>query len=72
MAQHYIGFNRGKEGLTISDYTTGTSTGSTDMEFRFDDTKSLTKLDVQKFLDVVADIYFNLAVNNGGPTLPQL
>jgi len=53
MAQHYIGFNRGVEGFKPSDFTTGTSTGSTDMEFRYDDSKSLTRLDLMKFLEAV-------------------
>lgn len=49
MTQHYIGFNRGVEGFAPSDFTTGTATGSTDMELRYDDTKTLTREDVYKF-----------------------
>lgn len=45
MASQYFGLNRG-----VSDepdeVTTGTSTGSTDVELRVDLTKSLTKKDV--------------------------
>ena len=53
MAQHYIGFNRGLEGAKPSDFTTGTSTGNTDMEFRYDDTKNLTRKDLMLFLEAV-------------------
>lgn len=72
MASIYVGFNRGTEGFTISDFTTGASSGSTDMELRWDTGKSLTRLDLEKFLEAVKDLYYNTSVNNGGPTLPQL
>jgi hypothetical protein len=44
MASTFVGFNRGVSGLKLSDYTIGSSTGSTDMEVRFDNTKNLTQL----------------------------
>lgn len=53
MADLYIGLNRGQEGFTASDFTVGSSSGSTDMELRIDDSKSLTRLDIVKFLEAV-------------------
>ena len=51
MTQQYVGFNRGVEGFKESDFTyTSGSTGSTDMEFRWDDTKSLTRKDIKNAL----------------------
>lgn len=53
MASEYVGFNRGQEGFLPSDFTVGTSTGGTDMEFRYDKTKSLTRKDLVNFLCAV-------------------
>lgn len=50
MASTYVGFNRGVEGFKTNDFTVGASTGSTDMEFRYDGTKSLTRKDLVNFL----------------------
>jgi hypothetical protein len=50
MASHYIGLNRGQAGLTLSDFTIGASTGSTDVEVRIDDGKSLNEIDVVNIL----------------------
>lgn len=45
MASQYIGYNRGAD-LSPDKATTGTSTGSTDVELRIDLAKSLTRQDV--------------------------
>jgi hypothetical protein len=50
MASHFIGLNRGQSGLTNSDFTIGASTGSTDVEVRIDDGKSLNEIDVVNIL----------------------
>lgn len=67
MAQHYIGLNRGLEGFTPSDFTVGTSTGSTDMEFRYDDTKSLTRKDLHNFLCAVERYVESNLLQSGTP-----
>jgi hypothetical protein len=47
----YVGFNRGVEGFKPSDFTyTAGASGGTDMELRWDDTKSLTRKDIANFL----------------------
>lgn len=51
MASHYLGYNRGIRGTQDSDFTYGTSTGSTDMELRIDDGKSITREDIIRFLE---------------------
>lgn len=51
MASHYLGINRGKEGFTDSDFTYGTSSGSTDVELRIDDTIPWTRFEIRKALD---------------------
>lgn len=53
MASHFIGFNRGKTGLVLSDFTIGAASGATDMELRVDDGKNLTREDVFIFLECV-------------------
>lgn len=53
MASKFVGFNRGVEGFTPSDFTVGAATGGTDMEFRYDQTKSLTRKDLVNFLCAV-------------------
>lgn len=51
MAQQYISINRGKEGFNSSDITAGTATvAGDDIELRFNDAASLTKLDITKAL----------------------
>lgn len=52
MASEYFGYNRGTD-LSPDAVTTGTSTGSTDVEVRVDLTKSLTKLDVLLILEAI-------------------
>lgn len=71
MADHYIGFNRGKEGFKISDFTVGAASGATDMELRIADAANLTRKDIVKFLDAI-ERYYNVSVNNGGPTFPKI
>lgn len=51
MADHYVSLNRGKQGFKSSDFTTGTSSTSTDqIELRVKDGASLTALDVENAL----------------------
>ena len=57
MAQQYVGLNRGQQGFKVSDFTVGTSTGSTDFEVRYDDSKSLTRHDLVKMLKAVRRFY---------------
>lgn len=53
MASIFIGQNRGQGSTRDDNFTQGTSTGSTDMEFRYDTGKKLSLKDVQLFLDNV-------------------
>ncbi len=54
MAQQYIALNRGVEGFTPSNFTTGTaSSASSDMEFRFNDAVGLTRKDLHNALCAV-------------------
>ena len=46
MADHFLGINRGQQGFGDSDFTYGTSTGSTDIELRIADGVGLTEKDV--------------------------
>ncbi len=51
MADHFVGLNRGQQGLAYSDWTTGAaSTASLKMELRVTDS-SVTKKDVMVFLE---------------------
>lgn len=50
MASVFVGFNRGVEGFKQADFTVGATTGGTDMELRYDQTKSLTRKDLVLFL----------------------
>ena len=52
MASIYIGLNRGAFGLQVDEVTVGTSTGSTDVELRMDETKGLTRKDIRTIIDV--------------------
>ena len=53
MSDHYIGLNKGQSGLSLSDFTIGTSSGATDIEVRIADGASLTSLDVQTILEAI-------------------
>lgn len=53
MANRYYGFNRGQ---TEFEVTEGASTGSTDVEFRVDDTKNLTKDELERFLQMLKNV----------------
>lgn len=55
MSDHYFGINRGKEGMLESDWTKGSSTGSTDIEVRVADGASLTRHDVIRALEILCD-----------------
>jgi hypothetical protein len=46
MASLFIGLNRGAQDQGPDEVTVGTSTGSTDVELRMDETKSLTRMDI--------------------------
>lgn len=52
MASQYFGFNRGTD-LSPNAITTGTSSGSTDVELRIDLTKSITKQDAKLMVDAI-------------------
>lgn len=70
MANLYIGLNRGQEGFRPSDFTVGSSTGSTDVELRIDDSKSLTRKDVANMLCAFARyIESNLLMGGSQPDL---
>jgi hypothetical protein len=53
MASTFIGLNRGQQGSLVSDFTVGTSTGSTDVEVRVDTGKSLTREEVKLILEAI-------------------
>lgn len=47
MANHFVSINRGESGTTMSDFTTGSSSTTTDdIELRIADGASLTRKDV--------------------------
>jgi hypothetical protein len=67
MADHFVGLNRGQEGFNYSDFTTGTSTGATDVELRVADAKNLTKKDVHDILEAFERFFENnQQVNTAG------
>jgi hypothetical protein len=53
MASLYIGLNRGAYGIQVDEVTVGTSTGSTDVELRMDETKGLTRKDIHNIMTVL-------------------
>lgn len=64
MASFYYGCNRGTSlGEVEKDITTGTSSGSTDIEIRIDETKSLNRNDVVTFLRIAAERWASPAKN---------
>lgn len=67
MTQHYIGFNRGVPGFKATDFTIGTSTGSTDIEIRFDDSKGLTRFDLIKFAKAIERYFSTNSLPAGTP-----
>jgi hypothetical protein len=70
MAQRYIGANRGNIHLdTDTDLTYGTSTGSTDVELRIDDSKSWTRLELINFLTVL-QAFLEAPTNISGTQFP--
>ena len=52
MASIYIGLNRGAYGIQVDEVSVGTSTNSTDVELRMDETKSLTRKDIRLIMEV--------------------
>lgn len=46
MASIYVGLNRGAQAMNPQNVTEGSSTGSTDVELRFDTGKGLTRKDI--------------------------
>lgn len=67
MADLFVGFNRGVEGFKPSDFTTGSSTGSTDIELRLDDTKGFTRLDVLKALEAFRRYFESQIIQGANP-----
>lgn len=60
MASHYVSLKRGVEGSQMSDYTTGTSSASTDLfEFRILDGVTPTKIEVQKAIESIENFFQN-------------
>ena len=54
MASFYIGTNKGDASdNNPNTLTVGTSTGSTDIELRYDETKALTRADIYNFMERV-------------------
>jgi len=66
MASQFFGYNRGAD-LSPDKVTTGTSTGSTDVELRVDLAKSLTRQDVNLITEALMRV-----VNDGRITTLKL
>lgn len=69
MADHYIGINRGNQGLAGGGrddaITYGTSTGSTDMEVRIGDAIGWTRLELIDALEAIEKFLANPSVITG-------
>lgn len=63
MASQYFGYNRGTD-LSVNAVTTGTSTGSTDVELRIDLTKSITKQDAKLICDAIVRVIEDAATTS--------
>lgn len=62
MSNHYLAINRGREGLTETDFVEGTaSSAASDIELRIADAATLSRIDVLKALDA-----FKLRINVRG------
>lgn len=60
MADHYVSLNRGEQGFSYAEFTTGTSsTGTDQIELRVLDGASLTKKDIQVALDAFERFFQN-------------
>lgn len=59
MADHFVGINRGLNGTQYSDFTTGTSTGGTDIELRVGDGLNLTRKDIDLALEAFERFFQN-------------
>jgi hypothetical protein len=60
MADHFVSINRGKQGFTLNDFTTGSSsTAADDIELRVADAASLTRLDVELALKAFERFFTN-------------
>jgi hypothetical protein len=64
MAQQYIGVNRGAD-YNPDALTVGTSTGSTDVELRIDDTKGWTTAELYAVMDAIERYIFQKLPNAG-------
>lgn len=63
MADHFISVNRGANVLQSANFTTGTSSASTDdFELRILDGAGLTKLEVQNLLEALKDWFDDQAL----------
>lgn len=60
MADHFVSLNRGEQGFASVDFTTGTSSTTTDnIELRVGDAANMTKKDVQIALDAFERFFQN-------------
>lgn len=72
MASFYIGLNRGTQNMAEQyNLTTGTSTGSTDIELRIDETKGWTRKEIMEVFKVFRAYLINGQPNLGGNTVIQ-
>jgi hypothetical protein len=60
MSNHYVSLNRGEEGSLMSDFTTGTSSTTTDLfELRITDGVTPTRVEVIKALEAFERFFSN-------------
>lgn len=69
MASQFFGLNRGQDDLGPLGVTTGSSTGSTDVELRCDTGKSLTRKDVNILVERIME-FFNQGGASGNTSFP--
>ncbi len=70
MASFYIGANKGDASdNNPNTLTVGTSTGSTDIELRYDETKSLTRADIYNFMERVEKYLLSSTIASTGLAL---
>jgi hypothetical protein len=64
MTQRYIGVNRGAD-YNVDALAFNTSTNSTDIELRIDDTKGFTTVEIDAILDAFERFVFQKLPNKG-------